>query len=130
MPIDLWKIARLLGAAALVAGPFVVHGMLPDRAVPWERVTELRVSPEDCLERREERQESMFTLPLEHPEPVTWERVAHWFRLDPNEVCAVNGVGRAACPAQTLAPGEELALPLLRHAAGPPGRGATSGAGE
>jgi hypothetical protein len=106
----------------LLAGVVWGQSLLPRRAVPWGSVSELDVSSEDCEERREEKQVGSFTLSARQPEPVPWSEVARWFRLDPAEVCAMNGVAAADCGERRLAPGEEVAIPLRHHAPGPPSR--------
>ena len=113
---------RFAGAAALLAGVALVPFLLPEREVPWGRVAELTLSLEDCVERREEREEARFTLPASYPDAVSWRQVAVWFRLDETEVCRANGVAPAECSGRTLAPGEGLDLPLRHHAPGPPVR--------
>ena len=99
-----------------------MRSLVPHRAVAWDKVVVLDVSDQACDDRRETRESSTFTLPEDTPEAVSWSQVAHWFRLDPAEVCAVNGVAAADCGGRRLEPGEHLALPLRHHALGPPSR--------
>jgi len=101
--------------------------MVPDLATGWSRVEELNLRSEECSDRQKPRERTLFTLPAAYPTEGSWREVAGWFRLDLGQVCAENGVALAECAVKSLSPGEEVEIPLRRHAAGPPIRNRVGG---
>ncbi len=103
---------RFVAGALLLIGMSVVGFKFPSQPpAAWTEASGVRLDSEACRGLWEAREETTFTWPGTEEQPVTVEEVARRFDLELELVCRANSKP-PECGASTLAPGQQIVLPL------------------
>ncbi len=117
--------------ALLLAGMAFVGFRFPSQpGAGWPEARGFGLGSEACRELLEGREQTTFTWPEAEEKPVSLAEVARRFDLELALVCEANG-RPPACGGSTLAPGEQIVLPLGPEPSGiAPARAGAAGDSE